>query len=192
MGQVSLSLIFLPFISATSPPEIKGISTYKNINQFKYIITSSCPTFKKIFSSTVSRLMKCFGLCGQTLNCYAVSYSKITSRCKLFTNEAIRSKNCTYFVQVEWEMLTILVVVKRTRTKIFKFRFVFVSWQTIYSHAMWVCASLIKITDVLYLLGSYFQSTNQRWSYFLKPTTRRRAVVWFASIFSCLVYDWTV
>ena len=80
MGQVSLSLIFLPFISATSQPEINGISSYNNINQFKYIITPGCPSFKKIFvSTTISGLLKCFALCGQTLNCHAVNYVKTKS-----------------------------------------------------------------------------------------------------------------
>ena len=98
---MSLSLIFLHFISAASPPEINGISTYNNINQFKYVKSYSCPSFKKLFSSTVSGLMKWFGLCGQTLNSYAVSYSQITSKCELFTNQALRSTIFTYFVRVE-------------------------------------------------------------------------------------------
>ena len=129
MGQVSLSLcydiitmlIFSPFISATSPPEINGISTYNNKNQFKYIQSYRCPSFKRILSSTTSNVIKCCRRCGQILNCYAVSYSEIASRCQLFTNQALSSTTFTYFVKLEWEMSTILAVLKN-ENEIVKFR----------------------------------------------------------------------
>lgn len=132
MGQVSLSLIFLHFISATSSQEVNGISTYNNIRHFKYIQSYNCPSFKKIISLTVSRVMTCFVLCGQILNCYAVSYTNITSTCELFTNQAFSDTTFTYFVNVEWEWQPYLSLSNKNENKITKFIFAFLSWQTFY------------------------------------------------------------
>jgi hypothetical protein len=98
-------LIFSPFISATSPPEINGISTYNNKNQFKYIQSYRCPSFKRILSSTTSNVIKCCRRCGQILNCYAVSYSEIASRCQLFTNQALSSTTFNDCMYLKWFLL---------------------------------------------------------------------------------------
>lgn len=92
---------FFNMTSSTPLPEINSISPYNNINTNQYIKTDNCPSFQRILSSTSSSVIECCGRCGQTLNCYAASYSTIASRCELFTNQALSSTTFTYFVRVE-------------------------------------------------------------------------------------------
>lgn len=89
---------FLLNTSITASSEISSLTTINTGNTVRYI-SYRCPSFQKISSSTDSSLIECCGICAHIWNCFAVSYSEITSECELYSNEAVSGTDVTYFIK---------------------------------------------------------------------------------------------